>query len=164
MIACARPFVPANDEQRLWDYYLLSHRRLKSFHTWLNENKVSRGETICLSHRRRFDASYRWCSRLANASDAAPATTSSLFRPLPFGHADLWIRLPAWCFLLVFYSNYNPPNMHRFELGAWNRQMDGRTDRNTVLNAQYIKWRTITQFLCFRVCDVAQDTIQCTEK
>ena len=38
--------------------------------------------------------------------------------------------LPAWGFLLVFYNNYCL-NMHRFELGAWDRQTDRQTDTRT---------------------------------
>jgi len=37
-------------------------------------NEVSSGETI-----RGSTGAYRWCSRLANASEAAPATVSLLF-------------------------------------------------------------------------------------
>ena len=44
----------------------------------------------------------------------------------PYGHADQWVGPPAWCFLLVFYSNHSP-KMHRFEQGAWDRETDGRT-------------------------------------
>jgi len=40
------------------------------------------------------------------------------------GHADQWVRLPAWGFLLVFYGNQGP-RMHRFD-------SMGQTDRRTV--------------------------------
>jgi len=46
----------------------------------------------------------------------------------PYGHvADLWVRLSACGFLLVFYSNHTP-KMHRYELWA---QTDRETDRHT---------------------------------
>ena len=47
----------------------------------------------------------------------------------PNGYADQWVRLPAWGFLLVFYSRPDhSPKMHRFELG---HGTDGRrTDRS----------------------------------
>jgi len=44
------------------------------------------------------------------------------------GHADQWVRLPAWGFLLVFYSNQGP-RMHRFDsMGQTDRQTDGQSD------------------------------------
>jgi len=43
-----------------------------------------------------------WCSHLANASKAVPV----------IGH-DQWVRLPAWGFLLVFYSDHSL-KMHHF--------------------------------------------------
>jgi len=55
-----------------------------------------------------------WCSHLANASKAAPV----------IGH-DQWVRLPAWGFLLVFYSDHSL-KMHHF----WARDM-GQTARQT---------------------------------
>ena len=61
----------------------------------------------------------------------------------PYGHAGQWVRLPAWGFLLVFYSNHGP-KMHRFELGAWDGQR--RTSRRTsatLLNAP-VWGKTIT--------------------
>ena len=42
-----------------------------------------------------------------------------------YGHTDQWVRLPAWGFLLEFNDS---AKMHRFELGAWDRQTDGQTD------------------------------------
>ena len=42
-----------------------------------------------------------------------------------FGH----LRLPAWGFVLVFYSYYSP-KMRSFELAAWDKQTEGRTDRS----------------------------------
>jgi len=42
--------------------------------------------------------------------------------------ADLWVRLQAWGFLLVFYSNYSR-NSHDFSYRGWDRQTDRQTDR-----------------------------------
>jgi len=41
--------------------------------------------------------------------------------------ANRRVRVTAWGFLLVFYSNRRPKT-HRFELGVWDRQTDGRMD------------------------------------
>jgi len=42
-------------------------------------------------------------------------------------HFDQHVRLPAWGFLLVFYSSHSP-KICRFEPRAWDRQRHGRTD------------------------------------
>jgi len=42
-------------------------------------------------------------------------------------HFDQHVRLPAWGFLLVFYSSHSP-KICRFESRAWDRQRHGRTD------------------------------------
>jgi len=48
----------------------------------------------------------------------------------PYGHAGKWFRLPALGYLLLLYSNHSP-KMHRFELRAWDRQIDGQTSGRT---------------------------------
>ena len=47
---------------------------------------------------------------------------------MAYSHAGQWVRLTARGFLLVFCSNHSP-TMHHFELGVWDRQTDGQTDR-----------------------------------
>jgi len=100
-------------------------------------------QTTIGTARRPFDMPYidgsstgahRRCSRLVNVSEAAPATVSLQFRPLPVAvsstlTSDQWVRLPAWSFLLVFYSNHSP-KMHRC-LATDMRQTNGQTDRQT---------------------------------
>ena len=46
-----------------------------------------------------------------------------------YGHAEQWVRLPAWGLRLVFYSNHGQ-KMHRFDVytTAWDRQTDRQTD------------------------------------
>jgi len=63
---------------------------------------------------------------LANASEAASATASLPYRPLP---AVVRPRWPALRFLLVFNSMLIFLNCAVVELGAW---ADGRTDRRIV--------------------------------
>ena len=64
-----------------------------------------------LPRRRLFDGqtAYWWSGHLANTSEVVLATDSLPFRPLPVAvHTDQWIRLPAWGFLLVFFSSHSP--------------------------------------------------------
>ena len=78
--------------------------------------KMSAPLPYCISTKYRAAKRYatlpcRCCSHLANASEAAPSTASTAFRPLPvavYGHADHWVYLPAWGFLLGFYNNHRP--------------------------------------------------------
>ena len=79
-----------------------------------------------------------WCGqssdrgRLKNRTEFFRHTTI-IYRPndgeticsANFGH----LRLPAWGFVLVFYSYYSP-KMRSFELAAWDKQTEGRTDRS----------------------------------
>ena len=70
-------------------------------------------------------------SHLANVSDAAPATASLPFRPLPMA-ADHLVRFPAWGlgFLFVFYRNcYNNYAFLLRQMHGTERQM---TDRSIV--------------------------------
>ena len=92
----------------------------------------------------RWPSPCRWCGHLANASEsnqcASVASPSehwweygrawrwngfaAVSATSVYGHADLWVRLPACGFLLVFSSNHSP-KMQRLELWAWDRQRDG---------------------------------------
>jgi len=72
-------------------------------HYCVVENEISRSETICPPDGSSTGA-YRRYSHLANASKAA-----LLIRALPVAsHAEQWVRLSAWGFLLVFYNNHSP--------------------------------------------------------
>jgi len=76
------------------------------------------------------------CLRYEDNDDVNFSRTIWSFRPFPVvtGHADWWVRLPTWAFLLVFHSNHMPKT-HRICPTAWDRQTDrqtdGRTDRQT---------------------------------
>ena len=58
-----------------------------------------------------------------------------------YGHTDPWVRLTAWGFLLVFYSNRSSKT-YRFHLGA----RDKETDRS--LNAPYYRLGHNDSALC----------------
>jgi len=62
------------------------------------------------------------------AAERYAATSFGHFR-WSYGHAEQWVRLPAWGFRLVFYSNHGQ-KMHRFDVytTAWDRQTDRQTD------------------------------------
>jgi len=77
------------------------------------------------------DEAYRLCSHLANASEAALATDSLPFRPLPVAFKatlTIMVRFPACGFLLVFYSNHSA-KMHRFRARGMG-QTERWTDRS----------------------------------
>ena len=78
----------------------------------------------------RFDRLRASLPRLLYIAAAGSWSCACMVLRWPYGHADQWVRLPAWGFLLVSYSDHSP-KMHRSELGAWDRQTDGRTDGRT---------------------------------
>jgi len=49
------------------------------------------------------------------------------FRSFPYGHANQWVRLPAWSVLLVFSSKHSP-EIHRFF--SYGHGTDGQTHRS----------------------------------
>jgi len=74
------------------------------------EKDIARQNDMPLYRPREFDEAYRWCSHLANASEASPATASFPFWPLEVSvrpRRPVSSTFSIWGFLLVFYGNHS---------------------------------------------------------
>jgi len=93
-----------------------------------------------------WQGEYWWCSHLANASELAPVMASLPFRL--HGHAHQRVWLPAWGFLLVFYSNDSQEMYHCWVMGIKQSQCSSTVGADMITVTYNTAWSQELKISC----------------